>query len=566
MTRQPIVRSGRWAVVPILLIQVVALVVLDPRFSFPLNDDWPWIESARELATHGRVAIPDFAAMTLVGHTAYGALWCLPFGFSFTAVHLATASLWLASAIGAFWLLRELEVPPFWSAMGAALVVFNPVTICLAMGFMTDVPFLAASTLALAAYVRATRTRSARWAWAGATLAVWALLIRQIGLAMPLGAGICWLAQRPDDRPGGRGWLAPVLLPLAVYGAFLVWYLGVRGPTIQWGAMYLVGLPTALWQVPGRAFIMLMYTGLFVSPLTLATLVSANPPWAQPGKRRVWLAAAVGVAAGMVVAYVGWRARLPFVGNYLNGPGLGPYTLRDIGVLGYDHPLAWPKTAWLVLTVLAWIGATYVVVVLVELLRTEGAAGVRPMCARPWAIVVLSAILTAGAFALLNTMYDRYLVLLILPCVWMGMHTRTTQHASALICLAALVVWAGLGVLGTRTYLAWNRARWDLIDVWVSAPSRYVRHEPPVPPDQVDGGLEFGLRYLYEARKHDPSPPPGASCPWIVDDRFVVAFAKLPGYQVVGQVRFQAPLARGRPVVLMLRRRTPATRPDVHKE
>ena len=97
---------------------------------------------------------------------------------------------------------------------------------------------------------------------------------------------------------------------------------------------------------------------------------------------------------------------------------------------------------------------------------------------------------------------------------------------------------------GTRDYLTWNRVRWALLDEVLT--SRLAT------PRQIDGGFEFNAWHLY-----DPSyvATPDKSWWWVDEDKFLVAFGPIPGWEVVRESRFVRWLPPGEGRIVLLTRR-----------
>ena len=114
----------------------------------------------------------------------YGALFCLPFGFSFEALRISVLLAGLAGGLATYAFLRQASGTKVIAALGALVFMLNPVYFQHSFTFMTDVPFAALSVMSGVFYLRALRTGSSRDAAVGTALACAATLIRQIGLAI----------------------------------------------------------------------------------------------------------------------------------------------------------------------------------------------------------------------------------------------------------------------------------------------------------------------------------------------------------------------------------------------
>jgi len=112
------------------------------------------------------------------------------------------------------------------------------------------------------------------------------------------------------------------------------------------------------------------------------------------------------------------------------------------------------------------------------------------------------------------------------------------------IALGWIVVILGVSAVATRDYFSWNRARWNAIR---SAERLGATAET------LDGGFEYnGLRRFEQQPRVQV---PGKSWWWVRDDRYVVAFSSLPGYDEIETWRVEHWLSRSPSEVKLLRRR-----------
>jgi hypothetical protein len=104
----PAVRH-RPAILPLAFLAVLwlaAALLVQPWGEFPLNDDWDYAKSARALAERGRFELSPEARVTLFAQAAWGALFSLPFGWSFVALRLSTVTAGLAGTFAVYGLAR----------------------------------------------------------------------------------------------------------------------------------------------------------------------------------------------------------------------------------------------------------------------------------------------------------------------------------------------------------------------------------------------------------------------------------------------------------------------------
>ena len=408
-------RSAGFLLLGVLLWLALALVI-DPVGDFPLNDDWSYGRTVSTLVTEGRYEPTGWTSMPLLPQVLWGALFCLPDGFSFTALRLSTLLLGALGLLATWGFLRECGVRRGAAAIGTALVATNPLYLQLSYTFMTDVPFTAAAMGSLALLARSLRREDDRALAVGIALAVVATLIRQLGLVIPLAYAVAIVA-----RDGWRrGALIRAVLAPAVVGGALAGYTAWLTASGRLPALYdlklerlaeLAGHGTRAYalRVAGLALDAVTELGLMVMPAVVAAV----------GARRRLRASVVGLGVGFILlqAYRLWQESrgLPLSPSVLFDLGLGPVALRDVGILVLPHWPSAPAGVWTLLTATALIGGGVVVARWV-------AAGVGARRARSGGIRDGVSVLTVTAIAgyLLGVAvvdyYDRYL-LLLLPLV-----------------------------------------------------------------------------------------------------------------------------------------------------
>ena len=133
---------------------IAAIVIIDPRGEFPLNDDWNFGLSAWHFAEHGTFRFARLTGMTLKLQVLWGALWTLLFGKSFLVLRLSTLSLSLGTLLLVHALTLRLKLPRFWRLAAPLALLANPFFLWASVTFMTHVPFIFLTAVALYAYCR----------------------------------------------------------------------------------------------------------------------------------------------------------------------------------------------------------------------------------------------------------------------------------------------------------------------------------------------------------------------------------------------------------------------------
>jgi len=173
-------------------IWIVMAVLIRPVGDFPLNDDWSYGKIVRTLVETGRLEYTPWVSMALLTQVLWAALFCLPFGFSHTALRFSTLTLGLAGILGTYCLLRECRLRRSTAFLGALTVAVNPVFFNLSATFMTDVPFFAFAVLSAWLLARALRRGNVPLAAGGIALACCATLIREVGMIIPFAFALAW--------------------------------------------------------------------------------------------------------------------------------------------------------------------------------------------------------------------------------------------------------------------------------------------------------------------------------------------------------------------------------------
>lgn len=522
----------------------LSICFVNPAGDFPLNDDWSYARGVWNWVAEGELKLDTWPAMTLIGQTAWGALFSRLFGLSFVTLRwstLVSAGLGMAAFYG---LARRFTVvpPAFFATL---LVFFNPLYFSLSFTFMTEVHFLTALLLGSLAFTRYLE-RGRWWQLALAVLfSILATLIRQPGLLLPLAFGFVLLFRGRRLRD----WLVALLPFLSAFAALRIYFgwLAVRHPQL-----YKVGgagdILAALAEKNATNFIsqtvnLFLSCGLFLLPLVVVLLPGGA--WRRPSRQvGAWLIA--GTAAVFLFSH---RHHFP-VGNIFYNLGLGPKLLKDGYWMDNIHP-SLPADTWGALAYFAILGTIGLILLLrwhgpVSPLRLWRPRGLDWRQAAKWGL----AFFCLAYFLLINSIssfFDRYslplmvgVALLVLPTRWKGRLPFT--FAGVLL----LAVFACFSVAATHDYLSWNRARH----------AAYHRlRERGIPPGRIDGGFEINA--WLRAGPFNPVDKRGKSW-WPVNrDDYALAFGPIEGFTPEGGVAFPTWLPPGRDSLYILRRNLP---------
>ena len=542
-------------------IWVLVALLINPRGEFPLNDDWIYAKTVKTLLAGGGLHFADMYA-NIVAQIFWGALFCLPFGFSFTALRISTLTLGLIGVLALYGVLREAGADRNTALFGALLLAFNPLYMVLSYSFMSDVPFTAVCIVSLYFIMRGFRRNTHFEVAAGLSLACLALLIRQPGLAIFVGFALAYLA-KSGWRPRNL-FLAgiSVMLGGTVQVLWDQWmrYKHILPPHHSEPAVWVLSPRSYLsWQTPGLLAFGLVaisvYLGIFLFPFLLFV-----------GRRKLAslyrspLLTSASLAFAVLPACELRYMRMPLLSNVLYNLGLGPApeTLRYTLTRGMPSLPTAGNTFWIVVTFLGGLGA--VVLFQTTLVAIPRALNLRPFPAEKRAslVILLATGLTYLAPVAILTIdgraFDRYLLFPVAVGIAMiGLLVSELGPSKAdssimLLAVLSLALYGAFSVAGTHDYLCWNRARWQALN--------HLMNERRVPANDIDGGYEFNGWYLYDPKYR---ATPWKSYWWVAGDDFMITFGPAWGFTELSRYPFQRWLPPSEGNILVLRKTTHGT-------
>ncbi|RJO61250.1 hypothetical protein C4544_03345 [candidate division WS5 bacterium] len=518
----------------------LAAIIINPQGNFPLIDDWQFGKAVKYLLEEGEFRPMGVTTMTLISQVLWGSIFCVPFGFSFTALRVSTLLLSLLGVFGFYLLIRRLGCPRWIVIIAALMLAFNPIYFALSYSFMTDVPFTVLSLFAVLFLVKVLQSDSDIYLLMGAVMAIVATLCRQVGLFIPLAFTIA--------LPIKHGFSFRILLraglPLiaAISSMIILRKWLEANDALPYLYNYLQADLLMRLQNPQDTLLLsvlktheaLLDLGLFLFPLVILI-----PPVSHSDKWRR------GISLGIfLLPAIGYMVRISNIGSGLglglmpiNGPvffkgGIGPITLYDTFLLNLPHAPTLPRWFWALVTIISLVGAGLVFTFVVRsAMKVIDSVWKRSNNSRAIpAFFICVAVLYFMPLAVLS-FSDRYLIPLIPLLAGLIIWERNEAGARVPKYLPAIGVFVlGLflvySIVGTRDYMQLNRVRWDAL--------RYLTEQENVKPSQIDGGFEFNAWYLY--RTEDRGKPRKRA--WVDDDEYIVALGDIPGYEIFKRYPF----------------------------
>jgi hypothetical protein len=513
----PSLRAEWRSVAGLVAFFAVAAAVTGAGRDVPVIDDWTYAWSVEQLLDHGRLAVLDWSSVYPVGPAVWGAAWSLLFGFSFGTLRISTLALAAVGCGALYFLLRELEASPRVALFGALTVAANPAFLLLASSFMTDVPFVALTLLALVAYARAIRRDNPRWLWWAGLWACLSCLERQIGIMTPVAALPLLI------RPHGRLTRRTVAVPIAAtWAAMLLGSWLVASVMPRTGEMELLSDRLKYWFMlsPGTYLTYNLYVLVPIAFYALPALLAAA---AARGRRRDGTLLLVAAALAVVMAGVAGEFPAPLRDR-------NTWTMREIGgarhLLSGDWgraPLPWVDVA------LRGAGLAALSLAVVAVGRRASASWMT-VTARTPVLVYLIAYL-----ALINILWfynDRYALVLLPLLVIVALSGERGQRRPPRLAWALLAVFAVVAGVGVRDTLRFNQA---VRDTWQSLV------DSGVPPSDIDAGYAWNGWVLYA---HPENLAPGQTTddvPWVMSKRalrYRLAKSPVEGYGELRRVEW----------------------------
>jgi hypothetical protein len=446
--------------------------------NFPLGDDWAFIRGFLAWSKGQGIHYLKWASMPELGQWVWAFPWTWAGGDHIVILRLSTIVLSWLGLLAFYDLLQQYRVPAGRAAFTVACMAFSPLFFLLEGTFMTDVPALSFSLIALAFYERALRDRKLATLTAATVVGLLAVTTRQNAIAVPLAAGIL-LSRDHMLRRCFTWWAMLALLVLVGIGLY-AWFQSRRdilpvAPTWKPILVYFL-----------TPFILVHYLGLAVLPMLL---LKPRP--------RSWLAFAMGTIL-VAIAVAVWRSNLevegmrPFMPTY-DLMGLFPFSIPILGpygpfagqfILG-NGPLLADWNLRLGLTILGCFTGG---MLLARLDTFEKRARWNGLV---WfSLLQVPIILTAPKF------YDRYFLFLLPGVLYATALVPTPTWGLRLVASATLVLSGALSLALMHDWLEWNRARWAV-----------GRSAVGIHPWQIEGGLEWDG--WFAPGPGAPEPPEG---------------------------------------------------------
>jgi hypothetical protein len=558
--------SGRRFLLDALIlggIWILFIAMINPVGEFPLNDDWNYGIAVQQILDQHDFR-PPTASCPLFTHALWGALFCIPSGFSYETLRFSNQFAGYLGLLVAYSLIREFKGSRFLAIVTAITLSLNPCYLGISNTFMTDVSFTAIFGLAALFFVRALKQDSLRYIVFGTIASLIAILNRQLGLALPVGFAVAYVLKSGVSKDSLFRSIAPVIVCFGLYFSFNQW-MKITGRTpvfyeafesIVFERLKSGGILIALFRSSERV---LLYLGWFLFPvfiLVYGYLFPGNSGYRSPWRRLPWVVSflLVSVSVSLWRSGINWSTGdnlLPRGGGWIYREGLGPFKLTDTFRLRLQQLDPIDYFYWFPATCFGLLGAAMLVAfVLYFLMNHRKTLSLRKMQAEQSAVAFLLAVVVIYfAPILLMSWFDRYLIPVFPVLAAFGASFLQAEGYREvfgrkyvrLICGAAscmALIWIGyLSIVGTRDYFTWNRLRWEIANELLAGGKASD-------PKQIDAGEEYNALSIF-GEDHRMLPDQKLSEAFDGNRPWAITFGKMPGYSVVKEFPYSNGIPRG---------------------
>lgn len=508
---------------------ILGILYVNPEGNFPLDDDWAYAKPVKSFIDQGHLAFIGFPAMTLIGHTLWGILFCKLFGFSFTVLRFSTLVWGLLGILATFHLLKSFQTSILFAFLTTLLISFNPLYFSLSYSYMTDVPFYALSVIAILFFFKELETPNVRYYSIAVLFSIWATSIRQPGLVYPFAFAVIISAK---DRNFKRVVYAclPFLLTLgclAFYEFYLRYQIGYQKNFPNQNITFFTTLFYHPLSVVARQLAVntkiALYVGLYLLPCSLLLLPRLTLFKKHP---KAFLTSCFAISCLPLLFLELQGKSMPFDGgNILTNLGVGPALLNDHEMLKV-LPFGIPVILWKGVTLLSFFSFLLLLTFLLE-----KAMKLQYVLLTPTYLPFLYMIVCIGAYIPIVTMlsfYDRYTLPILLFALVMLFTFQMPLFSSlknSYLLAAFLLPFAFFSMASTSTYLNWNRARWQAVEELVN--------DRNISTKEIDGGFEVNGWYNYNAAFKADTVKNDKPFWWVYEDTYTITFSPLAGRRVV---------------------------------
>ena len=551
----------------ILSLFLLAELLINPIGEFPLNDDWAYAKIIKIIMLKGVVEPSEWSEAFFLTQMFWGLAFCKIFGFSFTVLRFSEIIVAFIGVIVFNRILNRITQSSTLVFLGTLLLVFNPVFLQQSNTFQTDIPFMVLSLICFYCLFRYVQDQVWRYYLIGLTFAVFAILIRQTGIAIAFAYGICFLLFSSKHV-------------IHYFTAFITIFLLILIiPIYQYVSNVFGGLPASDGILASLFFKSIVFPtfkdiirigyyiintalsfGIFVFPLTLVYVVELRKHCTSLIKNLQFPAILMTVSFLIIIIKIYLSGKyLPFSGNIIYDMGLGPIVMT-----GIDQNIvpAVPKLGmgiWLIISfigALGFIAMVYLGFSSVKILKYENdienqMIKFTGIYAFIFSILYLFPFLIVNANIRYTNVILPYIILLLVGIIEFfskkNIKLRKVHYRNIYLLFTPLILF---GILATHDYLSFQRARWNALN--------YLTQKEKIPAEKIDGGFEFNewhFSHIYDVWEMTTDIDKKGRFWPVVDDEYIVTVTQINGYDVLKKYKYTRWLMYGKYPIFIQKRK-----------
>jgi len=511
---------------------IVAIVGISGEF--PFGDDFAYAGPVKRFAETGILHTTDWSSMTLVLQILLGAAAVKIFGFSFALLRVISLLGGLSATIAVFCLLKHLKFAAPISFVVSVALCFNHAVVLHAFTFATDIPFLGIFMWCFLFYIRFLEEEKPRDFWLASLFMLLSLLIRELSAAVPIAFAFAYFLKKGLNKQSIKYAVYAIGSTLLVFIAYRLWFEFFHGRTelIDYTRKKFIDTlltPDRFIIIYGKnIFFSSLYIGLSLLPVTILSL--SDIFFGLNAKKKI--KSVVFVLAFTAFAYIIAAVTPKLMDQTLQF--LTSTLLSQRNLLPSSVPRTFdcfPSFSWvtsLPFFLFAAMGLAGYLMALYGRYKTFRFGDYKRIIT---IIFFFSTIIIYLVPILAQNLVSRYLLpiltlaalLILLPGINLKRTGKYVWFSSIVATLCILMI----SLTGTNDFMNLYRAR--------LAGTDYLEKTLKIPPDNIDGGFEYGAWHFYDYHYKET---PDKNWWYVRGDDYMVSEGRVKGYEIIREVPF----------------------------
>ncbi|MES2515358.1 MAG: hypothetical protein V4580_14490 [Bacteroidota bacterium] len=535
MYKSKLLRSANFYIGSLGFLFCIMELIIHPVGNFPLNDEWLYAHTTFDFSKTNVIDTSAWGYTSMLTHILYGSFFIKLFGLSYSVLHYSTL-VWSFFGIVCFYrLLNDFFVKqPFHSFLMTLLMLANPLYISLSNSFMTDIPFLANTIIALFFYLKYRSNKQFICLMMSALFFIWAILIRQLAFAFV--AGI-FISELMVDRKKILPALGILLTASLFLGMFEYWLHAKGVDSYHYlffsnaNSLNSESLLFSLLNFSKRWIHYMSFSGFVLFPLLIPSLVSFLKNREFSKSKSAFLISTV------LFIPVAWSMQKFPIGNYFYNTGIGPETLLDTYILQTNNAHSFSVIFYGIKAV-TYLGAFTLLFIMVNHVFLLFSQGIKVQETRlPYWIIGCSLFFYYSFLAIASPIFDRYIMVFsvfVIPLIYKDAIAWNLKLILPLIFILML-----FSVFATKDYFSGHETRWAAID--------FLKTQYKVKDEDINGGLEHESKVFYKTNNWFGK--------WqnVPKNKYVISYGNLKGYRKFTWFTFQRCIPRKRDTIFVLK-------------